>query len=162
VGAVGGKAEIMSELAPAGSVYQAGTLSGHPLAMVAGLATLEQLLAPGAYEAAADAASDLTQGIGVAAERVGLRVEAASAGTMLGFTFLRDDAPADRPITDAVTARDYADTDRYGRFFRACLDRGVYFAPSQFEVAFTSTAHTGDDIARTLEIIGEVFTSLND
>ncbi len=143
VGAYGGRAEIMDLVAPQGPMYQAGTLSGNPLAMAAGIATLRALQAPGVYETLDLLASRLATGFTQAAQTAGIPFTAASAGGMWGFFFTSG------PVTDYASARQ-ADTERFARFFRAMLQRGVYLAPSQFEAAFVSLAHSADDIARTL------------
>ena len=142
VGAYGGRRDVMETVAPVGAMYQAGTLSGNPLATSAGLATLHTLQEPGAFDRAESLASRLASGLQTAAESAGLRLQTAHIGTILGFYFINDDAPPDATIHDYDTAREYADTDRYARFFHALLERGVYFAPSQFEAGFLSTAHT--------------------
>ncbi len=152
VGAYAGKREIMSTVAPVGDVYQAGTLSGNPLAMTAGLVTVRELLAPGVFEAAAVRRAELVNGLERVAESRGLAVQAAGAGTMFGLYFLKPGAPAKpAPITDYVSARAHADTARYARYFHAMLERCVYLAPSQFEAGFVSTTHSDADIQTTLE-----------
>ncbi len=143
VGAYGGRAEIMDLVAPEGPVYQAGTLSGNPLAMAAGIATLRAMREPGAYERLAALGERLAVGFAQAGRDAGVPLIAASAGGMWGYFF----HPG--PVTDYASAR-AADTERFKRFFHAMLDRGVYLAPSQFEAAFVSLAHSDDDIDRTL------------
>jgi len=152
VGAYAGKREVMRHVAPAGPMYQAGTLSGNPLAMAAGLATLAELTKPGVFERAAERADLLVAGIVTAAEAAGIPVQAGRAGTMFGFYFLKRPGAA---ITNYAEAKQHADPARYGRFFHALLSRGVYFAPSQFEAGFMSTAHSESDIAETLDAIEE-------
>ncbi len=152
VGAYAGKRHIMQHVAPAGTMYQAGTLSGNPLAMAAGLATLAALTAPGAFEAAALASKTLAEGIQAAADAAGIPMQSAHAGTMFGFYFLKADGLR---ITDYASAKQYADTARYAQFFHTMLAAGNYFAPSQFEAGFTSTAHTPELIAQTLQDIRE-------
>jgi glutamate-1-semialdehyde 2,1-aminomutase len=147
VGAYGGKREIMRQVAPAGPMYQAGTLSGNPLAMTAGLTTLDAWLEPGVFEAAAEQTARLARGIQTSADAAGISLQSGSAGTMFGFYFLNEPGAA---ITDYATARQHAHTQRYARFFHAMLDQGVYFAPSQFEAAFMSSAHTEADITDTI------------
>ncbi|HEY7339439.1 MAG TPA: glutamate-1-semialdehyde 2,1-aminomutase [Ktedonobacterales bacterium] len=147
VGAYGGKREIMRQVAPAGPMYQAGTLSGNPLAMAAGLATLNTWLEPGVFEAAAERTTRLAAGIQTSADAAGIPVQSGHAGTMFGFYFLNEPGAT---ITDYATARQHADTQRYARFFHAMLDQGVYFAPSQFEAAFMSSVHTDADIRDTI------------
>ncbi len=143
VGAYGGRAEIMALVAPQGPMYQAGTLAGNPLAMAAGIATLRALQAPGTYERLGAVAARLAEGFTAAAQRADVPFTAASAGGMWGYFFTAG------PVTDYATARQ-ADTDRFARFFQSMLAHGVYLAPSQFEAAFVSLAHTDGDIARTL------------
>jgi glutamate-1-semialdehyde 2,1-aminomutase len=157
VGAYGGKREVMRLVAPAGPVYQAGTLSGNPLAMTAGIATLAGWLEPGVFAATAERMARLVAGIQASADAAGIPLQSSAAGTMFGFYFLREPGVA---ITDYATARQYADTERYARFFHAMLDQGVYFAPSQFEAAFMSSAHTEahitDTIARAATVMQQV------
>jgi glutamate-1-semialdehyde 2,1-aminomutase len=144
VAAYGGPAAIMERVAPAGDVYQAGTLSGNPLAMAAGIATLIELAKPGVYERLSAATARLASGLTALAEEVDIPVQAASVGSMWGFFF------NDRPVADYASAR-RSDTDRYARFFHAMLANGIYLAPSQFEAAFVSTAHGETEIEATLE-----------
>ncbi len=157
VGAYAGKREIMLHVAPAGTMYQAGTLSGNPLAMAAGLVTLRELLKPGVFESARSAADQLVAGMRTMADHAGLPLQAASVGTMLGFYFLQEAGTA---ITDYETAKQNAHTERYKAFFHAMLERGVYFAPSQFEAAFVSTAHGSAEVQATLNAVQEVFATL--
>jgi glutamate-1-semialdehyde 2,1-aminomutase len=135
--AFGGRGDVMERLAPVGDVYQAGTLSGNPLAMAAGLATLELLREPGAYERLEQTSAALAEGLaapGVTVNRVGAMVT--------GFLH-----PG--PVTDFRSAAD-SDTDRYARFHAHMLDRGVYLAPSQFEAMMPSLAHTPDQVEATV------------
>jgi len=161
VGAYAGKRAIMGKVAPAGPMYQAGTLSGNPLAMTAGLATLRILSGvegqPGVFDRIAQATATLVDGIEAAAAAAGVPIQASRVGTMFGFYFLK--APG-AVIRDYASARANADTVRYGRFFHAMLERGVYFAPSQFEAAFLSSAHTEADIQATLTAVRDVFRIL--
>ena len=147
VGAYAGKRAIMEMVAPAGPMYQAGTLSGNPLAMAAGLATIRTLLEPGVFESIAPRTERLCSGLADAAAEAGVPLQVGSAGTMFGFYFLKETA---RRITDYATAKLHADTPRYGRVFHAMLEEGFYFAPSQFEAAFLSSAHTDADVERTV------------
>ncbi len=147
VGAYAGKRAIMERVAPAGPVYQAGTLSGNPLAMAAGLATLRALAEPGAFDAITSKAQALVTGIQSAAERAGVAIQAGCAGTLFGFYFLKQAGAA---ISDYASARQHADTERYSRFFHAMLGRGFYFAPSQYEAGFMSLAHSEQDIEATV------------
>lgn len=159
VGAYGGKREIMQHVAPAGPMYQAGTLSGNPLAMTAGLATLNAWLTPGVFEATAERTARLVEGIQASADAAGIPLQSGHAGTMFGFYFLTQPGAS---ITDYPTARQYGDTQRYARFFHAMLDQGVYFAPSQYEGAFMSSAHTDSDITATIEKAATVMKSLSE
>lgn len=154
VGAYAGKREVMMHVAPAGTMYQAGTLSGNPLAMAAGLATLRTLLQPGVFAAIEQATTTLVGGIEAAAREAGVPIQAGHAGTMFGFYFLKQ---AGAQIVDYASAKEHADAARYGRFFHALLERGVYLAPSQFEAAFMSSAHGRAEIDATLAAIGEAF-----
>lgn len=157
VGAYAGKHEIMQMVAPAGSMYQAGTLSGNPLAMTAGLATIRALLEPGVFEAMADAAKALVDGIEAAAVAANVPLQAGQAGSMFGFYFLKE---AGAVINNYADAKQFADTARYAKFFHAMLEAGVYFAPSQFEAGFTSSAHTPEIIRQTVDAAAQVIASL--
>ena len=157
VGAYAGKREIMQTVAPAGPMYQAGTLSGNPLAMTAGLSTIRTLLEPGVFDGIAQATTMLVQGIQTAAAEAGIPIQASHAGTMFGFYFLKR---ADGQITDYASAKEYADTARYGRYFHALLARGVYMAPSQFEAGFVSSAHGEAEIEATIAAIGQVLAEV--
>jgi glutamate-1-semialdehyde 2,1-aminomutase len=149
VGAYGGRSEVMELVAPAGPVYQAGTLSGNPLAMTAGIETLRALAEPGVWDGAAGAAERLVVGIGAAASESGVPVQPVRAGTMVGFFF--SEAPV-RSWDDASRA----DADRFAVFHRGMLERGVYLPPSQFEAWFVSTEHRPAEIAATIEAATEV------
>jgi glutamate-1-semialdehyde 2,1-aminomutase len=152
VGAYAGKREIMMKVAPAGPMYQAGTLSGNPLAMTAGLATIKALLEPGVFDFISVNTASLVDGLVAEAKAAGVPIQAGYAGTMFGFYFLKSDGAV---IHDYASAKEYADTERYGRFFHAMLARGVYFAPSQFEAGFMSSTHTPEDIEATVKAFGE-------
>jgi len=134
VGAYGGRKDLMQHVAPAGTMYQAGTLSGNPIAMVSGLKTLEILSRPGVFEKAEHAATQTVKMLTAWARGNGYPFQAASVGTMWGSFF------TDTPVVDYETAKT-ADTARYARFFHGMLANGVYLAPSQFEAAFTSIMH---------------------
>ena len=154
VGAFGGKRAIMEKIAPLGPVYQAGTLSGNPVAVAAGLATLKAISAPGFYEALAARTKSLTDGLATAAARTGVSFVTQSVGGMFGLYFTRS-----IPGTyDAVMA---SDTSRFGKFFHAMLDAGIYLAPSAFEAGFVSAAHSANDIEETLRCAAHVFRALN-
>jgi glutamate-1-semialdehyde 2,1-aminomutase len=144
VGAYGGRRDVMACVSPLGGVYQAGTLSGNPLAVAAGLETLRALREPGVYEALEARAAALEAGLVAGAERAGVPLTVNRVGSMLTGFF------AAGPVTDWTSAA-RADRTRYAAFFHAMLARGVYLAPSQFEAAFLSTAHSPDDVAATVE-----------
>lgn len=143
--AVGGAAPVMDELAPLGRVFQAGTLSGNPLATAAGLAVLARLDAA-AYRRLAETATALARGMREAMAAAGLTVQVPRAGTLLGLFF------SEQPVRDYEGAR-AADARAYATFFHALLDRGVYLAPSGYEAIFPSLAHTRTDVERTLEAV---------
>jgi len=150
--AYAGPAELMGRVAPAGDVYQAGTLSGNPLATAAGLATLELLDAP-AYERLTRVAGELAEGMRQAARAAGVPVHVAATTGLLTVFF------HDGPVTSYADAK-ACDTDAHGAFCRALLDRGVYPPPSQFETWFPSLAHTDEHVERTLTAAGEAFAEV--
>ena len=152
--AFGGRADIMASLAPDGPVYQAGTLSGNPLAMAAGLATLEEISEPGFFDALASRTNELAQGVAEIAANAGIPMATESMGGMFGFVFT-DDGPVRRFSQVAA-----ADIDRFRSFFHGMLDAGVYLAPSAFEAGFVSSAHGDDEIGRTLDAAREVMAAL--
>lgn len=141
VGAYGGKAEIMDQIAPDGPVYQAGTLSGNPLAMAAGIATLKILQQPGFYSTLNDKAEACAARLQAIGERSGIEVQFNGVGSLMTAFF------TDQPVVDFESAMS-ADTDRYGEHYRNMLSRGIYLAPSQFEVAFISAAHTPEALEK--------------
>jgi glutamate-1-semialdehyde 2,1-aminomutase len=143
VGAYGGRKEIMSMVAPAGPVYQAGTLSGNPLAMTAGIKTLELLQRPGSYEHLDAVSKRLVAGFRSAAEETGHDFSASHISGMFGFFFCKG------PVHNYEDAKK-ADVAKFGRFHRGMLEQGIYLAPSQFEAGFTSLAHTEADIDKTI------------
>ena len=153
VGAFGGTAAIMANLAPVGPVYQAGTLSGNPLAMAAGLATLRALADPGLYERLDATTATLMDGLQAAARRHGVALRTRHLGSMFGL-FFSDQLPRG---FDEVMA---CDAERFARFFHAMLDRGVYLAPSAFEAGFVSAAHGEAEIRATLEAADAAFAEL--
>ena len=153
VGAYGGRADIMSQIAPLGPVYQAGTLSGNPVAMAAGLATLEQLQQPGVYEALEARSRRLGDGLAEAARRHHLPVTCNRVGSMLGLFF------TDKAVTDFASAK-MSDLVRFGRYYRLMLEAGIYLAPSQFEAAFVSLAHDEAAIDQTLAAADEAMGAL--
>jgi len=144
VGAYGGPAAIMDRLSPLGPVYQAGTLSGNPLACAAGMATLEALEKPGVFEGIENSMKTLCAGLGAAAKAAGVPVYQTQVGSMACMFF------HDGPVTNYTQAT-ASSTGKYSKFFWGMLQRGVYLAPSQFEAAFMSSAHTDADIAKTIE-----------
>jgi glutamate-1-semialdehyde 2,1-aminomutase len=150
VGAYGGKKEIMERIAPCGPVYQAGTLSGNPLAMTAGIATLTELAKPGVYESLENKSKRLAKGIAKAAKEAGVPVSQNRVGSMLCAFFTAEQ------VIDFKSACS-SDTEKFGRFFSAMLEEGVYLAPSQFEAAFMSTAHTDEEIDFTIEAARKAF-----
>jgi len=153
VGAFGGRRAIMERIAPLGPVYQAGTLSGNPVAVAAGLATLREIEARGFYDRLAERTRSLTEGLTESARRAGVAFVAQSVGGMFGLYF----ASSIPETYDAVMA---CDKERFNRFFHVMLDAGVYFAPSAFEAGFVSAAHSADDIAATLALADEAFAAL--
>ena len=153
VGAYGGRGEIMEMLAPLGPVYQAGTLSGNPVAMAAGLATLRELQSPGFYERLDALSAKLVESVARAAKSAGVSLWLNRVGSMRTPFFL------DAPVTDYASAR-RADTKLYARFFHAMLERGVYLAPAQFECMFVSLAHRDEHIDRSIAAAGEAFATL--
>ena len=153
--AFGGRADIMASIAPDGPVYQAGTLSGNPLAMAAGLATLQALERPGFYSSLAERTLQLTNGLAERARDNGVPLAVEAMGGMFGFVF-SDNGPIRRFSQVAA-----ADTDMFRRFFHGMLEANVYFAPSAFEAGFVSDAHGDDEISETLNKAERVFVTLN-
>src|SRR5229473_1594205 len=153
VAAYGGRAELMNNVAPLGPVYQAGTLAGNPLAMSAGIATLKQLAASGLYDRINRNAERLVTGLrkAIAETHVAAQVNSSHSLGTIFFT--------DQPVRDYAGAK-RSDTKRYARFFREMLDRGIFLAPSQFEAAFLSAAHTPEDIDRTLAAAAEALREI--
>ncbi len=153
--AFGGRREIMEHIAPLGPVYQAGTLSGNPVAMAAGIATLQGIDRPGFYEALSATTGRLADGLASAAAEAGIPLATGSLGGMFGFVFT-----GDSPVTSYRQVAG-ADIDRFRRFFHGMLERGVYLAPSAFEAGFVSAAHSDADIDATLERAAEAMAALN-
>ncbi|MEO1431784.1 MAG: glutamate-1-semialdehyde 2,1-aminomutase [Cyanobacteria bacterium J06632_19] len=153
VGAYGGRRDIMSMVAPAGPMYQAGTLSGNPLAMTAGIKTLELLQKPGTYDYLEKITKKLADGLVEIARENGHAVCGANISGMFGMFFTSG------PVHNYEDAK-ASDTAKFGRFHRGMLEHGIYLAPSQFEAGFTSIAHTEEDIERTLQAAREVMSSL--
>jgi glutamate-1-semialdehyde 2,1-aminomutase len=154
VGAFGGRRDIMEHIAPLGPVYQAGTLSGNPVAMAAGLATLEGLSAPGFHDRLAASTERLVRGIQGAAQKAGVPLSTNHVCGMFGLFFT-----SDRRVTSYAEAT-ACDVERFKRFFHGMLDEGVYLAPSAFEAGFVSAAHTDADIDATVAAAAKVFTTL--
>ncbi len=153
VGAYGGRRDLMDQISPDGPVYQAGTLAGNPLAMACGLATLEELSAAGTYEDLDAAGAKLAAGLTAAAKKAGVATFGTRVGSMLGTFFTAG------PVRDYESAT-ASDTEKFGRFFRGMLERGIYLAPSQFEAMFVSTVHGPAEIEATVVAAEEVFGTL--
>lgn len=154
VGAFGGRAEIMNHLAPEGGVYQAGTLSGNPVAMAAGLATLKGTESEGFYQRLEDITENLVQGLVQAAGKHGVSLSANQVGPMFGLFF------TDKPEVSSFADVSACDGDRFNRFFHGMLDQGIYLAPSAFEAGFTSAAHEQADIDATIDVAEKVFANM--
>jgi glutamate-1-semialdehyde 2,1-aminomutase len=153
VGAYGGRRDIMEMVAPSGPVYQAGTLSGNPLAMSAGIATLEALQAPGLWDELVSMTVKLAHGITIRAQAAGIPLQGNQVGTMFSAFF------TETPVQDWPTAKT-SDTSRFARYFQGMLEHGVYLAPSQFEAGFLSAAHDQEAIGTTLDAVEKVFGTL--
>ena len=153
VGAFGGKREIMQQLAPLGPVYQAGTLSGNPIAMTAGLKTLELISAPGFFEALEQKVNTLTDGILAAARDAGVAMTCNRVGGMFGLFF------SEQKVT-SFTQATQCNLEQFKAFFHGMLDAGVYLAPSAYEAGFVSSAHSDDDIQATIEAAARVLKTL--
>lgn len=153
VGAYGGKREILEQIAPQGAVYQAGTLSGNPLAMAAGIATLTRLKDPGLYRALDKKAEKLVSGLNRVIEKTDIPATADRVGSMMGLFF------TDQAVTCFEDAK-ACDLDRFSEFYRGMRQKGIYIAPSQFEALFVSAAHTTAHIDTTLAAVDDVFQDL--
>lgn len=153
VGAFGGRKDIMSVLAPLGPVYQAGTLSGNPVAVTAGLTTLKLIQAPGFYDKLTAQTSKLMAGMKQAAQQAGVTFSAQSVGGMFGLYF-----SASNPTSYAEMM--LADKNAFNKFFHSMLDSGIYLGPSAFEAGFVSAAHTDADIEQTVQAASKAFASL--
>jgi glutamate-1-semialdehyde 2,1-aminomutase len=153
VGAYGGSRELMNNVAPAGPVYQAGTLSGNPLSMTAGLVTLRRLRDKTVYERLERSSQRLCEGLATAARETGVTTVTNRVGSMWTSFFTGD------PVVDWTTANKCS-RETYGKFFHAMLEAGVYLAPSQFEAAFVSLAHTDEIIEQTVEAARQAFTRI--
>jgi glutamate-1-semialdehyde 2,1-aminomutase len=151
VGAFGGKRAIMDHLAPVGPVYQAGTLSGNPVAMAAGLKTLELVSAPGFFETLSQKTRALVDGLAASAQRAGVPLATSQVGGMFGLFFT--DAPQVTRFSEVMQC----DVPAFNRFFHAMLEEGVYLAPSAFEAGFVSLMHSEDDLAATFAAADRAF-----
>lgn len=153
VGAYGGRRDVMDMVAPVGPMYQAGTLSGNPLAMTTGIETLKTLKAPGVWEGLESAGAKLIDGLKTAASDAGIPLAANRYGTMFGLYF------QEGPVTNWDAAAQ-SDTERFGRYFQGMLEQGVYIAPSQFEAGFISTMHGDAEIEATIAAAAAVMSTL--
>lgn len=153
VGAYGGKREIMNQIAPQGPVYQAGTLSGNPLAMAAGIATLKQLSIPGFYETLDEKSERLVNGLERAIQKAGIKAGAGRVGSMIGLFF------TDRSVKNFDDAKT-SNLEMFSTYYKGMLERGIYLAPSQFEAGFVSIAHTDEQIDATVRAAEEVMKGL--
>jgi len=153
VGAYGGRRDIMEKIAPQGSIYQAGTLSGNPVAMAAGIATLEQVKKPGFYEKLDEKSERLAKGFEKAAKQAGIKVSVDRVGSMLGLFF------TDKKVNNFDEAKT-SDLNMFSVYYKGMLENGIYLAPSQFEALFVSSAHTIEHIDRTIKAAEEVFRDL--
>jgi glutamate-1-semialdehyde 2,1-aminomutase len=154
VGAFGGKRDIMEQIAPLGPVYQAGTLSGNPIAMAAGLATLDIISQPGFYEPVFQHTAQLCQGLCDAADAAGVPFNTNHAGSMFGGFF------TDEPSVTRYSQVMACDNAAFNRFFHLMLEHGIYLAPASYEAGFMSSAHTDADIAETIATASAAFASL--
>tara|TARA_B100000902_G_scaffold399974_1_gene474175 strand:+ start:7496 stop:8803 length:1308 start_codon:yes stop_codon:yes gene_type:complete len=157
VGAYGGKKEIMKEVSPSGEMYQAGTLSGNPLAMTAGYQTLESWSKDNVFEKTEKNVKTLVEGIEIIAREHNIPIQVNYMGTMFGFYFLKS---ATDQIKNYESAKQYADIELFGKFHKEMIDKGIYLPPSQFEANFMSSSHSKTDIKDTLEAINFVFNKL--
>jgi glutamate-1-semialdehyde 2,1-aminomutase len=153
VGAYGGRRDLMQQIAPSGPIYQAGTLSGNPVAMAAGLATLDLIEAPGFHDALERSTHELCDGLEAAAREAGIAFHTTRAPGMFGLYF------REGPVETFDDAK-ASDTARFNRFFHGMLERGVYLAPSAFEAGFMSSAHAEAEIAHTVQAAREAFAAL--
>lgn len=152
--AYAGSAELMNNVAPLGPVYQAGTLAGNPLAMRAGIATLKELRKPGLYEGIEALARKLVAGLRKALADTGIAAQVNSIGSLSTIFF------APQPVSNYADAK-RSDTKLYARFFREMLNRGIFLAPSQFEAAFVSAAHTAEDIEKTISAVRDALGAIS-
>jgi glutamate-1-semialdehyde 2,1-aminomutase len=154
VGAFGGKREIMQKIAPTGPIYQAGTLSGNPVAMAAGLKTLELISQPGFYQSLSLHTTQLVQGLQAAADKTGIPFTTNQVGGMFGFFFSPEKQISSFPQVSQC------DIDRFKQFYHGMLEHGIYLAPSAYEAGFVSSMHTEQDIAQTIATAEKVFKQL--
>ena len=155
VGAYGGRRDIMNHIAPQGPVYQAGTLSGNPVAMAAGIATLSELRKPGFYEKLDITSARLLEGLEKAARNANIDVTADRAGSMMGLFF------TDKPVKNFEDAKT-SDLELFSAYYKGMMAKGIYLAPSQFEALFVSAAHTQDDIDATIRAAEDVLKGIQD
>ena len=153
VGAYGGRADLMAQVAPQGPVYQAGTLSGNPVAMAAGIATLTELKRPRFYKSLDERAARLAEGLATAAKDAGVPATVDRVASMLGMFF------REAPVVDFESAKK-SDLERFAKFYAGMRERGIYLAPSQFEALFVSDAHRPEDIEQTVQAATEVLRGL--
>lgn len=154
IGAFGGKAEVMNHIAPLGAVYQAGTLSGNPVAVAAGITTLRLLAAPGTYEHLEAQSSGLTEGLATLAKKHGVTLSTDYVGGMFGLYFSES-------VPTSLAQASEGNQEQFKQFFHGMLDEGVYFAPSAFEAGFVSLAHNDETLEQTLQAADKVFAKLN-
>jgi glutamate-1-semialdehyde 2,1-aminomutase len=155
VGAFGGRRDVMERLAPSGPIYQAGTLSGNPVAMIAGLTTLGLLSAPGFHEGLQTATDTLIRRLAKSAASAGIALATNHVCGMFGFFFTEE------PSVDRYAKVMTSDVERFKRFFHGMLEQGIYFAPSAYEAGFMSAAHSAADIDATIAAADRVFADLN-
>ncbi len=153
VGAYGGRQDVMAHIAPQGPVYQAGTLSGNPVAMAAGIATLKEIRQPGFYDALDEKSERLTAGLRFSAEQIGIEVSVDRVGSMAGLFFTGSEV---KNFEDAKKS----DLEMFSAYYRGMLQRGIYLAPSQFEALFVSSAHNNEYIDQTIRAAAEVFAEI--
>jgi glutamate-1-semialdehyde 2,1-aminomutase len=154
VGAFGGKRHIMNKIAPIGPIYQAGTLSGNPVAMTAGLKTLELITQPGFHGSLFRKTTKFIENLQQRANDANIPMATNHVGSMFGFFFTKE------PVVTNYRQVMACDTERFGRFFRGMLDAGVYLAPAAYEGCFMSAAHTDEDLEFALDAAAEVFKQL--
>lgn len=159
VGAFGGKREIMEQIAPLGPVYQAGTLSGNPVAMAAGLAQMKGIQQEGFYQPLFEKTTMLVKGLEKVARDTGIPFTTNHVGTMFGGFFVDDEFPLDTKVTNYQQVMK-CNSERFNKFFHGMLDAGIYLAPASYEAGFMSAAHSDNDIQYTLEAAKKVMSAL--